>query len=134
MPSKPKKKHHTSQYSSTEKYLKRYFRQVWGWSSERKAALKRAFLVKLYNIEYYFCEDCRLVIERKNKEVDHCEPVVPLQGITRRPNGRIDWNEHDDRLNVPVDRLKVLCKQCHNLKTHGSELIGRVNGRRGKKK
>lgn len=52
-------------------------------------------------------------------EVDHIESVVPMDGSGQRKDDpkRIDWNLYIDRLFVGPEKLAVLCKQCHSVKT-----------------
>lgn len=50
-------------------------------------------------------------------EMDHIEPVVPLNGSIHRNNGRIDWNIYIDRLFVKPEGYSAKCGQCHDSKT-----------------
>jgi len=56
---------------------------------------------------------------RTNIDVDHIQPVCPPEtGRLRKDgSGKIDWNLTVDRMYVEVDKLNVLCKPCHKVKT-----------------
>lgn len=45
-----------------------------------------------------------------NAIIDHIDSVVPTTGFT-------DWNDVIERMFVEADKLQVLCKDCHDLKT-----------------
>lgn len=121
---------------SPDRYLLAAFRRVFRWSPERHKALARAFhhseiinilitrgkkkgQYKKGKIEFYECEECHQIVPRKQKQVDHIEPVVlPLVG----------FNGYDDlkrRMFVSADKLKILCKACHQIKTQKENKIRR---------
>lgn len=104
---------------SPDHYLLAAFRRTFRWSPERKKALKRAFHHKDGKIEFYECEECHQIVPRKQKQVDHVEPVImPLVG----------FNGYDDlkaRMFVTASKLKVLCRPCHKIKTQAENVIRR---------
>ena len=52
------------------------------------------------------CELCKEEMPETMVEVDHKEPVVPIEGFST-------WDEVIDRLFCDSDGLRVLCKPCH---------------------
>lgn len=62
-------------------------------------------------IEFFTCENCKTVVPRKEKQIDHIDPVVnPATGFTT-------WDNYIDRLWVEADKLMVLCLVCHSKKS-----------------
>ena len=60
---------------------------------------------------HYRCAQCSDVFTSKNIAVDHIDPVVdPKQGF-------VSWDVFIERLYVEMDKLQVLCKECHTKKT-----------------
>jgi ribosomal protein L44E len=60
---------------------------------------------------HYRCAQCSGVFTSKNIAVDHLDPVVdPKQGF-------VSWDVFIERLYVEMDKLQVLCKECHTKKT-----------------
>lgn len=111
---------------SPDRYLLAAFRKVFRWSPERKKALARAFKYKKGKIEFYECEDCHTIVPRKQKQVDHIEPVIiPTMGFEGYDNLKI-------RMFVTADKLRVLCKVCHNIKTQKENVIRRRVKKEGK--
>lgn len=112
---------------SPDRYLIAAFRRTFKWSPERKKALARAFKYRKGKIEFYECEECHVIVPRKQKQVDHIEPVVlPLVG----------FNGYDDlkaRMFVTSEKLKILCKSCHLTKSQKENKI-RCEVRAEKKK
>jgi len=104
---------------SPDHYLLAAFRRTFRWSPERRKALKRAFKYKQGKIEFYECEICRTIVQRKQKQVDHIEPVIPpLVGFTGYDDLKI-------RMFVSAEKLRVLCKVCHQKKTQAENVIRR---------
>lgn len=102
-----------------EKFILARARQVWGWSPARKEALRKALVAP----NRWVCAKCGSIVGPKERDVDHQEPVVdPTKGPTT-------WDDYFSRLlDVPSDKLSVLCKKCHKEKT------GAENKRRRRKK
>ena len=55
----------------------------------------------------YRCAECAKSFGSKEVQVDHIQPVVPLDREIK------DWNEYMSRLFCSSDNLQVLCKPCH---------------------
>jgi hypothetical protein len=84
-------------------YIKKGLRRTWGRSKQRQGALKRAKV----KYGHYRCECCLQVYRRKDIEVDHIKAV-----------GRfVDWDTYIERLFCDSNKLAVLCKKCHSIKT-----------------
>ena len=58
----------------------------------------------------FICNECGLCFTRKEVQVDHIDPVVPVDREI------VDWNEYIERLFCSTDKLQVLCKPCHQIK------------------
>lgn len=58
----------------------------------------------------YLCAKCREVHPRKNIQMDHILPVVPVEGTN-------DWNVVISRMFVEASAYQCLCKECHKEKT-----------------
>lgn len=110
-------------------YIEAQVKRAWGWSAQRSAVKRRAFLgSNLYRCEgceeFIFKIDSRASYEqyltvshyaRPSKlAVDHINPVVPITG----------WIDNNDfGLNIVKrqfcgeDNLQLLCSDCHYWKT-----------------
>ncbi len=54
--------------------------------------------------------------------IDHVEPVQPLEG------GLADWNTIVERMFVAgSDKLRVVCEDCHKVKTKAENALRREN-------
>lgn len=60
----------------------------------------------------FICNHCGLCFSRKEVQVDHIEPVIPIDREVK------DWNEYISRLFCGIENLQVLCKECHQIKTN----------------
>ena len=59
----------------------------------------------------YKCADCEQLFDGKDVSVDHIEPVGTLLK-------KSDIADFVEKLFCSVDKLQVLCSNCHDLKTH----------------
>lgn len=59
------------------------------------------------------CSKCRNAFIQKEIQVDHIEPVIPVDKKTED----LDWNTVIDRMFCGSDNLQVLCKPCHKEKS-----------------
>lgn len=110
-------------------YFISFCRKCFRWSPAYRETLKKAFVEKREGVEYYRCESCKQVVERQEKQVDHIDPVVPIGKQWDR-----DWNEYRNRCFVASDRLQVLCKSCHKLKTSKENIVRRKTWSKSKKR
>lgn len=63
------------------------------------------------------CESCGNLFHYKQVELDHKDPVIPLKGAAKLPNGEEDLNIFVERLLVSIEGWSVLCLKCHEHKT-----------------
>ena len=66
----------------------------------------------------YKCNDCLCSVPAQEVNVDHIDPVMPLDGVwgdTTEYCG-VNWNEAIPRLLCEADALQVLCEGCHSIK------------------
>jgi 5-methylcytosine-specific restriction endonuclease McrA len=107
MPDKPKKRKPTNATTFVKAKLRSASVQ---WKPRYEA-------LKLSRKErgLYQCAMCQKLFKSNQVHVDHIEPVVPLNA--NWPYGTIDWNVYISRLFCTVDKLQVLCEECHKIKT-----------------
>ena len=60
----------------------------------------------------YICNHCGLCFVGKDVQVDHIEPVVPIN------QEELDWNMYIERLFCDISNLQVLCRECHLIKSN----------------
>lgn len=90
-----------------------------------KAKLRQASLqwkprneaLKLARVDrgLYRCAMCKELFKNGNFQLDHENPVVPLD--VDWDYGDIDWNVYIPRLLAYVEGWQVLCSTCHDSKT-----------------
>ena len=70
-------------------------------------------------IKLYRCAISGALLMQKEVQVDHIEPVVPLDGKWGRKTKwlGINWNEFLPRLFCGLDNLEVISKEEHKKKT-----------------
>ena len=96
------------------------------WQAENRSKMIREVVGKRKFYDY-FCEECGLVIEKKNSQMDHVLPIVdPKKGF----EGFSD--EYMDRFFPYADGWQRLCKPCHAIKT-AQENDVRTETKKGKK-
>ncbi len=68
------------------------------------------------------CAMCHELVLEKESEVDHAEPVVPIEGFKGSSSTFLDydWNVILERLLIEEHGFQVLCKPCHLIKTNNS--------------
>jgi len=66
----------------------------------------------------YECNMCKLLYRRKEIQLDHVVPIIPVEGFD-------DWNGVVPRMFVQCDGYQVLCKTCHKEKTNDENVIRR---------
>jgi hypothetical protein len=84
-------------------YVKAALRRTWGRSRQRQQALYNA------KISYgqYRCAECENIFRRKDIDVDHIDAVGRFK----------DFDTYIERLFCDSNKLAILCKTCHKLKT-----------------
>ena len=86
------------------------------WPPKYKA-LKEAFVGRKVNAKtgkmamHYKCATCKKHFVAVDVQVDHIDPVVdPKKGF-------VSWDVFIERMFVEIEKLQVLCKPCHKIKT-----------------
>lgn len=72
----------------------------------RDLALKNARISR----GVYACAHCKNHMSRKELNIDHIVPVIPLSGTT-------DFNVIIERMYCSSSGFQILCKPCHKVKT-----------------
>lgn len=62
----------------------------------------------------YICKSCGQAYGAKDVQVDHIDPVVPLNVHVKD----MFYQEIIDRMFCEKENLQVLCKPCHKIKTN----------------
>lgn len=103
-----------AQYHSTVKGALRQGTRFW---KPKLLCLERAYVGRKTNkatgrlAKHYKCAACKQDFPSSLVQVDHIEPVIdPIKGFK-------SWDEVVDRMYCNSDKLQVLCKPCHKLKT-----------------
>ena len=66
---------------------------------------------------FYHCELCAFVYDRKNVSADHIAPVVdPKRGF-------VDFDTYIRRLFCEADGFQIICKECHDKKTAKERVV-----------
>lgn len=90
-------------------------RQIARYMPEKQECLRNAIHPTEKGVRggrLYICAKCGLCFNVKDVQVDHIEPVVPINHeIT-------SWDEYINRLFCDIDNLQVLCKPCHLIKSN----------------
>lgn len=99
--------------------LKGAGRRVFGRSELRRSIIDKA-IVKGYSdskrkaVKFWVkCEECGTMEAKSNCQVDHREPVVPLD----KSADEMSFDDLFDRMWCKEDNLQIVCKPCHQLKT-----------------
>lgn len=100
--------------------LRRKFKAYPGYKDTLDEAKEEYFIKSKHGKDmrrvHYKCADCGEMFKRQEVEVDHIEPVIPVEGIPM--NDELpDFNVYIARLFCPEDNLQVLCKSCHKKKS-----------------
>ncbi len=87
----------------------------------------------------YKCQRCSTIVGTKGYELDHKEPVVPLEGSKKHPTrvDEDDLNEWASRLLCDQNGWDLLCLGCHESKTFAENAVRdhhRKKKKKGKKK
>lgn len=94
---------------------------------QRSEALKRARVSR----NTYKCSKCKHFFGRREIQLDHIVPVIPIEGID-------SLDKIAERLTVESKGWQVLCKPCHRVKTNEENALRRqhktIKKKRKKKK
>ena len=112
-----------------KKLLKRFLiptlrRASYRWP-ERNESLKAAKIER----GIYKCANCELPHARKNVQIDHTVPVVPLE-VTMDTQ---TWDSYIERMFCQRESYQILCTGCHDMKTQ-MEVQTRKQNRQALKK
>lgn len=88
------------------------------WTAEKRSHLR--------DLKRYFCEECGEICRKKDTQMDHVLPVIPVEGTE-------DLNVIADRMYPPPEGWRRLCKPCHKLKTDAENVHRRGNKPKKKK-
>ncbi len=109
--------------------LKRYLVHVLRKASYRypeRYAAKKAALIPGTKPQHFRCNLCQGSFLSEDSQVDHIEPVVGVNGFS-------SWDVYIQSLFVTRDRLQVLCKPCHKVKTQAENKHRREQRKLNKK-
>lgn len=90
-------------------------------------ALKNAYVGKMKNeltgrqATFYQCAICKTNHISTDVQVDHVEPVVPVD------NGFTTWDNYITNLFCDVTNLQVVCKKCHKIKSKEENTLRKAN-------
>ena len=87
-------------------------RGVYRWPG-RWLAEKRTHLPEL---KKYYCELCGTVSRKKDTQMDHIDPVVPVTGWD-------NWEGILERMYCAQEGWQRLCKPCHQEKTQAENAL-----------
>lgn len=114
--------------------LKGAMRRVFSRSDLRKTAIAKTVIIGYVNKDrprvkkWSICNNCLQDIPTYQMEVDHVEPLIPLN----RSLEDMSWEEVVDRLWCEESNLVAICKDCHKDKTK-REAKQRREYKKGKK-
>ncbi len=99
-------------------WYKRDLKMLWGKSFNKWQAYARAKLKPAY----VKCEECQKETYWKLAEIDHINPIVPVEPDELDklyPDEEWAIAKYAFRLNCPASKLQVLCEVCHAAKSKG---------------
>lgn len=99
--------------------LKGSMRRLFGRSELRRSVIDKA-IVSGYSdparkaVKFWVkCEECGKMEAKSNVQVDHREPLIPLDSSLEE----MSWDEVVSRLWCDESNLQIICKPCHRLKS-----------------
>ena|ERR1035437_1422873 len=96
-----------------QKLLKRFLIPTLRRASYRWPMRNSALINARIERGIYLCANCSIPHPRKNVQIDHTVPVVPLE-IATTPQS---WDNYIERMFCPKEGYQILCLQCHELKS-----------------
>ena len=96
-----------------EKRLKNYIQFILRKASVRWKPRNEAKVRARVSRGQYKCSVCNGIFRRTQVEMDHKEPVVPLDTSFQEMSLEL----YCERLLVPVDGWQCICKECHAIKS-----------------
>lgn len=67
------------------------------------------------------CAICQSWVPRKDIQVDHIEPVIPIDGTFT------NWEDFITRLFCDSSNLQCICSTCHHTKTQTEKKLRKLN-------
>lgn len=61
----------------------------------------------------YKCANCENIFKNKEIQLDHTEPVVPLEVTAEQQS----WDSYIERMFCEASGYQVLCETCHDMKS-----------------
>lgn len=107
-------------------YIKSALRTASVRWAPRYETLAEAFVDRRINektgklAKHFQCAKCPGIFPQKDVEVNHKQPVVPVEGFT-------SWDVVINRMFCEKDGLEVLCRTCHKELTQEENRIRRAN-------
>lgn len=71
----------------------------------------------------YTCKECGVNFSQQASQVDHIEPIVPVDMSARD----MSWDEIVDRIYCDPENFQVLCRACHTVKSKAENKQRRKN-------
>lgn len=113
-----------------KKLLKKFIipvlrRATYRWP-ERSQALRNARVDR----GLYKCANCEQLFKSKEIQLDHIEPVVPLEvtGLEQ------SWDSYITRMFCRAEGYQAICEQCHDMKSAVEVQIRKENRKKLKEK
>lgn len=106
--------------------LKGSIRRVFSRSELRRAVVEAARIQhtdpsRPRVTKWVRCAECKKPTPAYLAQVDHMDPLVPIESTLEN----MDWNTLIDRAWCEANRLQILDKQCHNVKTKAENKLRR---------
>lgn len=113
--------------------IKGALRRVFSRSDLRRDALSKSIIAhsdpkRPRVTKWSMCPDCKEPSPTYLMQVDHINPVVPLNTTMEE----MDWNDLVNNLWCDISNLVAICKPCHKIKT-GQERKLRLKYKKEKK-
>jgi len=108
--------------------LMRAWKRVFSKSPLRKEAMEIAKCPRKKGPKggaRYRCAKCKKDFGSWEVEVDHIDPVIPLERLARG----LSWGDIENRLFCDLSNLQVICKDCH-AKKNRKEMAARKRNKR----
>jgi 5-methylcytosine-specific restriction endonuclease McrA len=77
----------------------------------------KAFAASKIARNQYVCASCKNIFGKKDVQLDHLDPVVPVEGFSNANEEGWNWEQYLERMFADEDKWQVLCKPCHSDKT-----------------
>ena len=82
----------------------------------------------------YKCNICGNIFPKKEMEMDHVLPVVPVEGFKQPREDGWDWNEYVERMLPGDEGWSYICIPCHDKKSESENVVRRARRAKSNKK